>query len=35
LLSPFNLDALNPEFWKAGLSLIENMIDELEVFEKD
>ncbi|MBT4203427.1 M3 family oligoendopeptidase [Hyphomicrobiales bacterium] len=35
LLSPFNLDALNPEFWKAGLSLIENMIDELEVIEKD
>ena len=35
LLSPFNLNAFDPEFWKSGLSLIENMIDELEVIEKD
>jgi oligoendopeptidase F len=35
LLSPFDLNAFDPEFWKVGLSLIENMIDELEIIEKD
>jgi oligoendopeptidase F len=30
LLSPFNLDASNPEFWEKGLSMIEGFIDELD-----
>jgi oligoendopeptidase F len=30
LLSPFNLDAGNPEFWEKGLSMIEGFIDELD-----
>ena len=30
LLAPFGLDASDPEFWKRGLSLIGDMIDELE-----
>jgi oligoendopeptidase F len=30
LLAPFGLDAHDPAFWEAGLSLIERMIVELE-----
>jgi oligoendopeptidase F len=30
LLKPFGLDARDPAFWQAGLSLIERMIGELE-----
>jgi oligoendopeptidase F len=30
LLAPFGLDAHDPAFWEAGLSLIERMIAELE-----
>ena len=30
LLAPFGLDASDPTFWEAGLSLIERMIAELE-----
>ncbi|MEM8649547.1 MAG: M3 family oligoendopeptidase [Pseudomonadota bacterium] len=30
LLSPFGLDASEPEFWQKGLSMISGMIDELE-----
>ena len=30
LLAPFGLDASDPAFWKRGLSLIGDMIDELE-----
>jgi len=30
LLAPFGLDASDPEFWNAGLSMIARMIDELE-----
>ncbi len=30
LLAPFNLDASNPGFWEKGLSMIENLIDQLE-----
>ena len=29
LLAPFGLDASDPSFWDRGLSVIENMIDEL------
>ncbi|WP_127142538.1 M3 family oligoendopeptidase [Pelagibacterium montanilacus] len=31
LLAPFGLDARDPEFWTLGLSMIERLIDELEV----
>ncbi len=30
LLAPFGLDARDPKFWQIGLSMIENMIGELE-----
>lgn len=30
LLAPFGLDASKPAFWKQGLKIISNMIDELE-----
>src|SRR5205807_9976009 len=33
LLKPFGLDARDPSFWEAGLSLIERMITELEAME--
>lgn len=33
LLAPFGLDASDPEFWKKGLSVIEEIIDELEAME--
>ena len=33
LLKPFGLDAHDPSFWEAGLSLIERMIIELEAME--
>ncbi|MFI5011902.1 MAG: M3 family oligoendopeptidase [Hyphomicrobiales bacterium] len=33
LLAPFGLDARDPSFWEAGLSLIERMIVELEAME--
>jgi oligoendopeptidase F len=33
LLKPFGLDARDPAFWEAGLSLIERMIVELEAME--
>jgi oligoendopeptidase F len=31
LLAPFGLDASKPEFWQMGLSVIERLIDDLEV----
>jgi oligoendopeptidase F len=34
LLAPFGLDASQPEFWHKGLSVIEDMIDELEAMER-
>jgi oligoendopeptidase F len=34
LLRPFGLDASKPEFWHKGLSVISQMIDELEVLDK-
>jgi oligoendopeptidase F len=34
LLAPFGLDASQPEFWHKGLSVIEDMIDELEAMEQ-
>jgi oligoendopeptidase F len=30
LLEPFGLDARDPAFWQGGLSLLEQMIGELE-----
>ena len=30
LLSPFNLDARDPQFWLKGLSVITALMDELE-----
>tara|TARA_B100001057_G_scaffold487515_1_gene570355 strand:+ start:1216 stop:3036 length:1821 start_codon:yes stop_codon:yes gene_type:complete len=33
LLSPFGLDASDPNFWDQGLSMISIMIDELEALE--
>lgn len=33
LLAPFNLDASDPSFWSHGLSMIEGLIDELEVLD--
>ncbi len=33
LLAPFGLDASDPAFWDKGLSLISQMIDELETME--
>ena len=33
LLRPFGLDATDPNFWAGGLSVISNLIDELETLE--
>jgi len=33
LLAPFGLDASDPAFWDKGLSIISDMIDELEAME--
>ncbi|AUQ50835.1 putative oligoendopeptidase [Phaeobacter inhibens] len=33
LLAPFGLDASDPTFWDKGLSMISDMIDELEAME--
>ncbi len=33
LLEPFGLDASDPAFWDKGLSMISDMIDELEAME--
>ena len=33
LLAPFGLDARDPKFWDGGLSVIANLIDELETLE--
>lgn len=33
LLSPFGLDASDPDFWAIGLKVIEDLIDELEAME--
>ncbi|MGR3621023.1 M3 family oligoendopeptidase [Pseudophaeobacter sp.] len=33
LLAPFGLDASDPKFWDKGLSMISEMIDELEAME--
>ncbi len=33
LLKPFGLDALDPDFWDGGLSVIERLISELETME--
>ncbi|MFG6518394.1 M3 family oligoendopeptidase [Sulfitobacter sp. 1A13496] len=33
LLAPFSLDASDPAFWDKGLSMISDMIDELEAME--
>ena len=30
LLQPFGLDARDPKFWDGGLTVISDMIDELE-----
>ena len=35
LLAPFGLDASNPTFWDKGLSMISDMIDELEAMEHE
>ena len=34
LLAPFGLDASDPKFWDKGLSMISEMIDELEAMEE-
>ncbi len=34
LLDPFGLDASDPAFWDKGLSMISDMIDELEAMEE-
>ncbi len=33
LLAPFGLDASDPDFWAMGLTVIENLISELEAME--
>ncbi|MBX3598098.1 MAG: M3 family oligoendopeptidase [Rhizobiaceae bacterium] len=33
LLAPFGLDAREPDFWQRGLSVIEELIDELEALD--
>ena len=35
LLAPFGLDASDPTFWNKGLSMISDMIDELEAMEHE
>jgi oligoendopeptidase F len=34
LLKPFGLDARDPGFWQSGLSVIERLIEELEVLDR-
>ncbi|WP_426229709.1 M3 family oligoendopeptidase [Pararhizobium sp. DWP3-4] len=34
LLAPFGLDATDPSFWAQGLSMLEGLIDELEVLDR-
>ncbi len=34
LLSPFGLDARDPEFWNKGLNVLDGMIDELEAMDR-
>lgn len=34
LLAPFGLDATNPSFWQRGLSVIENLMDQIDLIEK-
>ncbi|MEM6461725.1 MAG: M3 family oligoendopeptidase [Pseudomonadota bacterium] len=34
LLAPFGLDASDPAFWHRGLSVIEDLIDELEALDR-
>ncbi len=34
LLAPFGLDATDPTFWSKGLSMIEGLIDELEILDQ-
>lgn len=34
ILAPFGLDASDPAFWQKGLSVIEELIDELEALEQ-
>lgn len=34
LLTPFGLDARDPQFWQAGLGVIEGFIDELEALDR-
>ena len=33
LLAPFGLDARDPKFWDGGLSVIANLIGELEALD--
>jgi oligoendopeptidase F len=33
LLAPFGLDASDPAFWRKGLAVIEELIDELEAMD--
>ncbi len=35
LLKPFGLDAKDKDFWSLGLSMIEGMIDELEILQQE
>lgn len=35
LLAPFGLDASDPGFWSKGLSVIEDLINELELLDKE
>ena len=35
LLKPFGLDAKDKDFWSLGLSMIEGMIDELEILQNE
>ena len=35
LLAPFGLDASDPTFWDKGLSMISDMVDELEAMEHE
>ena len=35
LLKPFNLNPSNNDFWKKGLNIISNLIDELEEIENN
>jgi oligoendopeptidase F len=33
LLAPFGLDACDPKFWRNGLSLVDQMISEIEALD--